>query len=254
MMDVSFTTAFDFIRRGQSAYGGVFAYPAPFLPTGAKSLSLTWPTGPIKPLWVPTPISERTGRSPDLVLGCGYRVVYQRNAVVLTKIPTSYGGLRRMLLRWARSNVRENLAMISFLIKPFRTGHSGSAWIRLFSFTQLVRMALGEAFKVALMIQMVLCPLLTLVLICLGCFTAAILPGVVHQLRYGGWFGWRWAIPYSVFWLFGLSWISLWGLATAPRSGWLTRVIPSVREPSSPTPLIPPAGPSPRHAQGLGGV
>ena len=104
-----------------------------------------------------------------------------------------------MLVRWARSNVRENLVMISFLVKRFRIGHNGGTWVRLFSATQIVRMTLGEAFKVALVVQMLLSPLLTLIPVVVGCFSAAILPAVVHQLRYGGWFGWRWAIPYSFF-------------------------------------------------------
>jgi hyaluronan synthase len=32
-----------------------------------------------------------------------------------------------------------------------------------------------------------------------------------------------WAIPYSLFWLAGLSWISLYALFTPHRTGWLTR-------------------------------
>jgi hyaluronan synthase len=66
-------------------------------------------------------------------------------------------------------------------------------------------------------------PVPTLVIMMLACIISAALPALVHQRRYGGWFGWRWAIPYAFFWVFCLCWISLWGLVTAPRSGWLTR-------------------------------
>lgn len=241
MMDVSFTTSFDFIRRGQSVYGGVFCTP------GALSAYRAAAIEPHLFDWAnQTFMGARANIGEDraltnLILGCGYRVVYQRNAVVLTKIPVTYGGLRRMLVRWARSNVRENLAMISFLVKRFRVGHGGSGWVRLFSAAQILRMALGEAFKAGLMVQMVLSPFMTFIAIGVGCFTAAILPAVVHQLRYGGWFGWRWAIPFSFFWLFGLSWISFWGLVTAPRSGWLTRGMPEIARPTPPPTLIPPA-------------
>ena len=48
---------------------------------------------------------------------------------------------------------------------------------------------------------------------------------VVYQRRYGNWFGWQWATPFSFFWLFTLSWILFWGLITANCSGWLTRDI-----------------------------
>ncbi|MBN2418166.1 MAG: glycosyltransferase family 2 protein, partial [Deltaproteobacteria bacterium] len=161
----------------------------------------------------------------NLILSLGYRVVYQRKAMVKTKIPVTYNGLRKMLLRWARSNVRENLVMFSFVTRRFRPLDSGSNWIRLFSATQLFRLTLGEGFKFALVAQLLLNPAPTLLFMILGCFIAALLPSIVYQKQYGNWFGWHWAVPFSFFWLFGLSWISVWGLITAPRSGWLTRNI-----------------------------
>ena len=45
----------------------------------------------------------------NLILSCGYDTVYQRSAVVHTVTPVSYGKLCRMLLRWDRSYVREEL-------------------------------------------------------------------------------------------------------------------------------------------------
>lgn len=242
MMDVSFTLAFDFIRRAQSVYGGVFctpgalsAYRAPVIePHLVKWASQTF-------MGVHANIGEDRAIT-NLILGCGYRVVYQRDAVVLTKIPVSYGGLQRMLVRWARSNVRESLAMISFLVRRFRVGDNGSGWIRLFSAVQLIWMTFSGAFKVLLIVQIGLSPLMTLISVVLGGFSASVLAAVVYQARYGGWFGWRWAIPYSFFWLFSLSWISSWGLVTAPRSGWLTRGMPNNTSAPCPTALIPPAG------------
>ncbi len=241
MMDVSFTAAFDFVRSGQSVYGGVFCTP------GALSAYRAEAVKPWVNAWVhQTFMGVRANIGEDramtnLILKGGYRVVYQREAVVLTKMPVSYGGLQRMLLRWARSNVRENLVMVSFVLRCFRKGHGGSGWVRLFCVTQMIRMTMGEAFKVALLTQMLLFPLETLLPLVAGGLISAILPAVVHQWRHGGWFGWRWAIPYSFFWLFGLSWISLWGLLTAPNSGWLTRGMPRIAQSPPPTIVIPPA-------------
>ncbi len=223
MMEVSFVSAFDFLRSGQSVYGGVFCTP------GALSAYRAEVIIPHLSNWVnqtfmgsPAAIGEDRALT-NLVLGCGFRVVYQRKAVVMTKIPTTFKGLRRMMLRWARSNVRENLVMLSFIIGRFRHADSGSGWIRLFSATQLFRMTMGEASKFALAAQLYLAFVPTLIIMMAGCVISALLPALVYQRRYGGWFGWRWAIPYAFFWLFGLCWISLWGLVTAPRSGWLTR-------------------------------
>jgi hyaluronan synthase len=238
MMEVSFTSAFDFIRSGQSVYGGVFCTPGALSAYQAKVIS------PHLPNWVnQTFMGHHAAIGEDraltnLVLSCGFRVVYQRKAVVLTKIPITFTGLRRMLLRWARSNVRENLVMLSFLIGRFRPTDSGSGWIRLFSTTQLIRMTLGEAFKFAVVAQLLLAPVNTLFILAVACIISASLPALVYQKRHGGWFGWRWSIPYAFYWLFCLSWISIWGMLTASRSGWLTRELPKVAQPPKlPTPL-----------------
>jgi len=109
------------------------------------------------------------------------------------------------------------------MIGRFRPADSGSGWIRLFSTTQFIRMTLGEAFKFAVMAQLLLVPGHTLLMLAIACIVSASIPALVYQKRYGGWFGWRWAIPYAFYWLLCLYWISLWGLLTASRSGWLTR-------------------------------
>jgi hyaluronan synthase len=233
MMEVSFTSGFDFIRAGQSVYGGVFCTP------GALSAYRADVIIPHLPNWIhQTFMGRRAAIGEDramtnLVLSSGFRVVYQREAVVLTKIPNTFTGLRRMLLRWARSNVRENLVMLTFIIGRFRPTDSGSGWIRLFGTTQLIRMTIAEAFKFAVVVQLLMVPVHTLFLLAVACIISAFLPALVYQKRYGGWFGWRWAIPYAFYWLFCLYWISLWGLITASQSGWLTRGLPNVARPAN---------------------
>jgi hyaluronan synthase len=244
MMEVSFTSGFDFIRAGQSVYGGVFCTP------GALSAYRADVITPQLPKWIhQTFMGSRAAIGEDramtnLVLSSGFRVVYQREAVVLTKIPNTFTGLRRMLLRWARSNVRENLVMLTFIIGRFRPTDSGSGWIRLFSITQFVRMTLSEAFKFVVVAQLLMVPVHTLFLLAVACIISAFLPALVYQKRYGGWFGWRWAIPYAFYWLFCLYWISLWGLLTASRSGWLTRELPNIAQPSKLPAALPTAGAS----------
>ena len=239
MMEVSFTSAFDFIRSGQSVYGGVFCTPgalSAFRAAVIKPSLADWAGQ--KFMGIPAAIGEDRALT-NLVIGRGYRVVYQRDAVVLTKMPVTYAGLRRMLLRWARSNVRENLVMLSFVTRRFRSGDSGAGWVRLFMATQLVRMIFGESLKFAVLAELVLSPLPTLKLLAAGCLISAALPAIVHQIRRGGWFGWCWALPYAGFWLVALSWIPLWGMFTAPRSGWLTRGLPNVRSPAMQPRILP---------------
>jgi hyaluronan synthase len=244
MMEVSFTSGFDFIRAGQSVYGGVFCTP------GALSAYRADVIIPHLPNWIhQTFMGRRAAIGEDramtnLVLSSGFRVVYQREAVVLTKIPETFTGLRRMLLRWARSNVRENLVMLTFIIGRFRPNDSGSSWIRLFGTTQLIRMTIVEAFKFAVVVQLLMAPAHTLLMLAVACMISAFLPALVYQKRYGGWFGWQWAIPYAFYWLLCLYWISLWGLLTASQTGWLTRGLPNVARPADLPAALPTASAS----------
>jgi hyaluronan synthase len=234
MMDVSFTNAFDFVRSGQSVYGGVFCTPGALSSYRAKVVKphlTAWANQTF--MGKPATIGEDRALT-NIVLGTGHRVIYQRNAVVLTKMPTQFTGLRKMLLRWARSNVREHLVMLSFVIQPhFRPNDSGSNWLRLFSLTQMFRMATAEAFKFVVLIQLIAEPVSTLTLLATGCLMAAVLPGIVYQIRYGGFFGWKWAIAFSFYWLCTLCWIPLWGTFTATQSGWLTRGLSTVPQPAA---------------------
>jgi hypothetical protein len=126
--------------------------------------------------------------------------------------------------------------MFTFILGRFRTGDSGSGWIRLFSLTQIVRMTITESLKFAVLLQLILTPVATLAALGLGALLASIVPALVHQFRYGGWFGWRWAVPFSFFWLATLSWIPMWGIFTAANSRWLTRSAPaSVQLPQTQT-------------------
>ncbi len=226
MMEVSFTMAFDFTRAGQSVYGGVICTP------GALSAYRASVINEHLPAWseqtfmgIPATIGEDRALT-NCVLSCGYRVVYQREAVVFTKIPCNFQGLRRMMTRWARSNVRETLVMATFIFGRFRRGDSGGELVCLFGILGLLRLVGCEALKVGLLLHLFAHPLATLHALTLGCLLSSTVPALVYHVRYGSWFGWRWSIPYSFFWMFGLSWISFWGLFSASRPGWLTRGLP----------------------------
>ena len=128
-----------------------------------------------------------------------------------------------MLTRWARSNVRESLVMFNFVFKAFRARGEGANWIRLFSVTQMIRMTLFEALKCALLVALLIHTHSALLGLVFACVSAAVIPAVVYYLRHGSGFGFRWALPYTFFWMFCLAWIPLWGILTAGKSAWLTR-------------------------------
>jgi hyaluronan synthase len=237
MMDVNFTVSFDFIRSAQSVYGGVFCTPGALSAYRASVIRRHLPKWSRQTfMGIQAMIGEDRALT-NCVIGNGYRVVYQRDAVVLTKMPLTYGGLRRMLLRWARSNVRESLVMTTFLFRRFRSGDSGGGYIRFFGFLQLFWMVMGEALKVNIIANLFADVFETVWLMGIGCLLSAILPAVIYHIRYKSWLGWLWAMPYAFFSAFGLFWISSWGLLSASRSGWLTRGLVQ-----TPGPMVIPGG------------
>ena len=234
ILEVSFTSAFDFIRAGQSVYGGVFCTP------GALSAYRTTALKPLLEEWSeqtfmgkPATIGEDRALT-NLILATGHRVVYQRNAVVLTKAPTTFGSLRLMLTRWARSNVRESLVMFNYVFKDFRKSGEGANWVRLFTVTQMIRITVFEALKCALLIALLMHTFNALLAVIFACVIAAIIPSVVYFLRHRTSFGFVWALPYTLYWMFCLSWIPLWGIMTATNSGWLTRDLPEEKKTGTP--------------------
>lgn len=223
MLDVSFTMSFDFLRRGQGVYGGVLCTPGALSAYRREALTPhieTWAEQTF--MGRPANIGEDRALS-NIILGQGLRVVYQKDAVVLTTVPSAYGGLYRMLLRWARSNVRECLVMFFFLLRRFRSGDTGGGWVRLTGLLELIFLPLTVILKVACLLGMFLHPLPTMRVLAAGSLAAAALPACIYQFRRLGLFGVVWGLAYTFFSTFALSWISLWGFFTAAHSGWLTR-------------------------------
>lgn len=225
LLDLSFTMAFDFLRRGQSVYGGVLCTP------GALSAYRASVIKPSLEQWAdqtflgrPANIGEDRALS-NIVLRGGHHITYQRDAIVNTKVPCGYKGLCRMLLRWARSNVRECLVMTQFLYGRFRRPGDGAAWVRVAGTVELLLFPLMESMKVGLLLTLLLHPLSLINIVACGCTVAAILPACVYFLRRPTVSCYPLALTYAIFWVFGLSWVTFWGLYSAGCSGWLTRRI-----------------------------
>ena len=111
MLHVRFVLSFDFLRSVQSSYGTVYCCP------GALSAYRGSVITPLVPAWLrqrflgsDCTIGEDRALTND-VLASGYKAVYQRTAVVHTVAPETYGKLCKMLLRWDRSYIREELRL-----------------------------------------------------------------------------------------------------------------------------------------------
>jgi hyaluronan synthase len=120
-LKVSFTLSFAFSRAYQTRIRGLLTTP------GALSLYRAKAVKPVLEKWmsqtflgVPCLTGEDRSMT-NFICAQGYHSFFQSTAVVWAKMPSTYSGMAKMFLRWARSNIRETVVLLSYLFKPFRT-------------------------------------------------------------------------------------------------------------------------------------
>ena len=112
MMDTVLAFCYEFLRTSQSRFGTVMCA------AGALSAFRRTAVAPLLDSWINqrflgayTNIGEDRALT-SLLLRNEWSVVYQDNAVAHTNIPNSYGKMCKMLVRWMRGDIRENIQTI----------------------------------------------------------------------------------------------------------------------------------------------
>jgi len=220
MLDVSFLFSFDFLRASQSMVNTVICTP------GALSAYRRDVVLKVLPTWLgqkffgkPANIGEDRAMT-NLILRLGYSVHYQKNATVYTNVPVKYKNLCKMFIRWARSNIRENLVMSTFIFTRFRKKSATGARIN-FSL-QFLTMVKSPFYLVGTLGCLFLRPLEFGLSVLIGILIHSTISAVFYWWRCRGSEG-LWAYAYGLFWVVGLFWISVYALTTPHRTGWLTR-------------------------------
>jgi hyaluronan synthase len=223
MLNVSFTFSFEFIRSAQSTLGTVLCTP------GALAAYRRNVVMDCLPEWIDqTFMGQRTDIGEDramtnMILKRGYKVLFQKNAYVLTNIPENYRGLYKMFIRWERSNVRENIMMSRFAFGNFREGPKLGSRILLAN--QWLRMVMAYPAVILMLVFLVMHPLMFISSTFFSILILSSLPAFFYAKKYNMSESF-WAYTYSVFYTFGLFWITPYAIATASRRGWLTRGLP----------------------------
>ncbi len=220
MLEVAFAFSFDFLRAGQSVVNAVMCTP------GALSAYRADIVAKVLPEWLhqrfcgrPANIGEDRAMT-NLMLKNGLFVHYQRNATVHTNVPTRYGTLCKMLLRWARSNVRETLLISRFVFGKFR---KASAWgLRVNVCEGVLNMTVGTIMRLAALGILIGFPLQVAPHMAMGGAVAACAPGLFYAFRHRSPCA-IWALPYTFFCMVGLWWIPVYALLTPHKNKWLTR-------------------------------
>ena len=220
MLDVAFVYSFDFIRASQSMVKTVMCTPGA-LAAYRRSVAMN-----ILPEWLhqrflgqPANIGEDRAIT-NLILREGYHVLFQQNAKVYTEVPVTYDNLCKMYLRWARSDVRETIAMTRFIFKPFRNESMLGARINLISsWMTIITVPIFLTITCGLIIVH---PAVFGVNTALGVIITSSLAAIIYAWKFRT-FASFWAFMYGFFFFIALSWIGPYAMITLHKAGWLTR-------------------------------
>lgn len=219
MLHVRFVLSFDMLRAVQSTYGTVYCCPgalSAYRLSAVRKVMQRWRNQTF--LWSPCTFGEDRALT-NLILDQGLNTVYQRNAVVHTIVPETYGKLAKMYLRWERSYVREEWRFLTRVLwrRPWRT-----RWISLVdSFFTNLRFPMIYLSLALLVVLAQSDPLTILrVLAAIGLMATFYM---LYFLRSEKSLDFVYGIAYAYFSFFTLFWIFPYAVLTLRARSWLTR-------------------------------
>ena len=228
LFDVMLVFGCSLLRNAQSLQGNVFCTP------GALSAYRKSAIFPLLETWqnqsfmgVPSRIGEDRAIA-TLLLENRWQIEYQSSAFAETALPENYVTMCRMLLRWTRSDIRENILMSQFACRNLRamTRRSWNLfihWLFLSVNMLLPLLLLPVAFTAFFLTEKIT---VQLGMILIFATLWSIIPAAVywqhrHSLR-----DTVWAFICGYFAQAALSWIAVYSLFTLRNSNWLTRQRP----------------------------
>lgn len=218
MLHVRFILSFDFLRSAQSVYrtvyccpGALAAYRAPVV----RDVLAEWEQQTF--LGAPCTYGEDRALT-NLILCAGYDTVYQRTAIVHTMVPTTYGKLCGMFLRWDRSYIREELRfgrivwkrpLVSRVLAIYETTITNLRFP--VGYGAMALWAINAVGDPASIVRMLLAIMVVSTLYTL------------YYLRSERSWDFVFGILYGYFSFFALTWIFPYAALTLRARGWLTR-------------------------------
>src|SRR5262245_31658278 len=218
MLHVRFILSFDYLRSAQSVFRTVYCCP------GALAAYRASVVRQVLPAWerqrflgTRCTYGEDRALTND-ILAAGYDTVYQRSAVVHTLVPETYSKLCRMLLRWDRSYVREELRFGRIVwTRPL-----GPRVLSLYESTITnLRYPVGYASIALWALNAVKDPG-SMVRMLLAIMVVSLVY-VLYYLRSERSWDFVFGILYAYFSFFALTWIFPYAVLTLRARGWLTR-------------------------------
>ncbi len=225
LMDIIFVFSYEFLRTAQSQCGSVLCTP------GALSAYRKSAVEPLVGQWLErTFLGKKTVIGEDRELTCmllrnKWDVVYQESANAYTNMPVTYANLCKMLLRWVRGDIRENILMFKYVCQNVSIKSLKSIGL---TFHYII-------FNIGVLTPVVMLPLV-LVYVLFNFFASvlvfkyfiimivlwSIVPMIIYIRKKSLKYSFH-SLTYSVFSLLFLLWIPLYAILTINNNKWLTR-------------------------------
>ncbi len=222
MLSVRYVMTFDYKRASQSMMGdGAVLCCAGALAAYRRSAVM-----PILDQWLHQTwrgMPARAGEDhamTNFILQQGMKVRFQRTARVLTNSPTTYLGLCKMFLRWARSNIRETFFTGSYVFGDFR--RESKLGIRFNFLMGAVGQVLPYLFLIVALALAIAMPGVFGLKLLGSCALGSLFTVVFFAVRERSTeavFG----VMYGMYATLGLFWVHPYALMTCQKSVWLTR-------------------------------
>jgi len=218
MLHVRYILSFDVLRAVESSYGTVYCCPGALTAYRASVVNEVlepW----LKQTFLGAECTYGEDRAlTNWILARGYSTVYQRSAVVDTMVPTRYGSMCKMFLRWDRSYVREEIRFMKIVWKRPPLSASLALWDR---FVTNLRYPVSYASLVLLAALSWEHPYM------FGRFLLAVgIVGIFYSLyflRSERSLEFLFAVIFSYFSFFTMFWIFPYAVVTVRARSWLTR-------------------------------
>ena len=218
MLHVRFILSFDMLRAGESVYRNVYCCP------GALTAYRAGAVGRVLERWRSQAfLGSRCTFGEDramtnYLLDEGFDALYQRTAVVHTVVPHAYSKLCKMLLRWNRSYVREEIRFARIVWKRPPATRVLALFDRFITNASypISYSSLGVLPVVIALHPAIVAPVLTVM-------AAMSLFQVLYYLRAERSLDCLYGVLYAYFSSVALFWIFPYAVATVRARGWLTR-------------------------------
>jgi hyaluronan synthase len=219
MLSIRYSISFNFGRAYQSVYGAVFCCPGA-LTAYRKSILKKFIHEWVNQKFLNTPCTYGEDRAlTTQVLKLGYMTRFQSNAVVHTKVPSTFCQMNRMYLRWTRSYLRESILFARFMFTNYRTKHR---FLPIYDFFFLNLLHPFHIFSLILITySFLLHPLF--ILRHLAFLVIASFFVSLYYLRTNKSFVFLYGIPYGIITAFCLWWIVPYAALTMKNRSWMTR-------------------------------